>query len=100
DSLRELPEMFTRLAEALMKSRQLRFSDVADRADSELIEGPARNAADAPQPPHGQGIEEFAHARRLDDDEPVGFLEVAGDLRQKFVGRHPDRRNQMHLISN
>ena len=42
-------------------------------------------------------FEEFLDASRLDDQEAIGLVQVAGDLGQELVGGHADRSDELQF---
>ena len=55
----------------------------------------AKLAAEPGQPAHRQRIEHRAQVVGVDHREPVGLLQVRGDLRHQLVRRHAHRRGEL-----
>ena len=53
---------------------------IADRLQANLLESIGGLGTDAQDPPDGERSEEFHDVVRQDDGEPIGLLEIGGDL--------------------
>jgi hypothetical protein len=80
------------LAEACRDPVGLGPREVAGRLDAHPPELAGRHGADAVERLDRQRREELPHRARFDDDEPVGFVVVRGDLRRAHRRRDPDAR--------
>ena len=70
---------------------------VADGLHPEALQPGQGGRADAPEPPDGMGMEEGQLRAGLDDQHPVGFGVVAGQLGQELAGGHADGGGQAGL---
>ena len=100
DPVGQTPIMFARRAKDLLKLLESHLPKLSDGLDSETREGPAGHLADAPNPTNGQRIEKRLPLSFFDHDQAVRLLEVAGNLRQKLVGRDPDGSDESNFLAN
>src|SRR5579872_706075 len=96
----ELPEVLAHAAKVLRESYEGHPADVADRANAQPIEGFTGDASHAPQSADRKRIEKTLDTGRIDNDEPVGLLDIAGDLGEKFIGGDADRRDEPQALSD
>ena len=73
----------------------IRRRDVADRSEPALRQALLGDLADAPQARRGQRRQEGTGLVGPDDDQAVGFLQVARDLRGELAAGHADRGHQV-----
>jgi hypothetical protein len=76
------------------------FTQLRDRRDAHLVQRPFRRRADSVEPAHRQRCEESLHLLRPYDRQPVGFVEIGGDLGHQLVGGDADADRQAALLPN
>ena len=74
--------------------------ELADRPEAELAQRAGGHPPDTPDPLDGQRRQKPRLAARRHDDEPVGLLEVRGDLGDELVGAEARRRREAGLVTD
>jgi hypothetical protein len=100
DALSQLPQVFAVVPELLPQHIQRQLSQVADPLDAQSFEDAARHLAHAPQPAHGQRIEELLYLIGLDHDESIRLLRSLAILARNLFGATPTeatKRNRWRI---
>lgn len=100
NALRQLPEVFSPLAELLFNVGQRHLAKLADGLDAQGLEFLACNFTDAPDSIHGQRVEELLDLAIFNDDVAIRLAEIAGHLCNELARCHADRRHQPDLSQN
>jgi hypothetical protein len=73
-----------------LERRRRARRQLTDRRDADRCEPRFGGRTDAPHQSHGQVVEEFALALRIDDDQSVRLDDLRGDLGQVLGARYAD----------
>src|SRR5712664_457244 len=90
-------EVLAPAAEPLRELRPLERPQIRDGPDVTLVQEPLRLGSDPRDDPDPQRIEKGLDLLRSHDREPVGLLEIRGDLGDELVGAYAHRGGQPFL---
>ena len=93
----EVGQRLAMLAELLGQDRARRLLQLTDRGEPEIAELFRHHPADTPEVLDRQHAEEARLVAGRHHDEPVGLLELGGDLGHELVRGEPGRRGQLGL---
>src|SRR6266571_5469428 len=95
---RDIVDVLTERTEQLHEILTIVLLHVADRLQADLLESIGGLGTDAQDLPDGERSEEFHDVVRLDDGEPIGLLEIGGDLRGRLRRGDADRAGESLLL--
>jgi len=90
-------EVLAPAAEPLRELRPLERPEIRDGPDVTLVQETLRLGSDPRNDPDPQRIEKRLDLLRSHDREPVGLLEIGGDLGDELVGAYAHRGGQPFL---
>src|SRR2546426_11358698 len=97
-SHRDVVNVLTECSEQLYEILTIVLLYVADRLQADLLEPIGGLGTDTKDLPDGERSEEFHDVVRKDDGEPIGLLEIGGDLRGRFRRGDADGTGESLLL--